>query len=504
MRSGNKDVERWIREGTLIYLPARGVSVESIDGLAVFMDVFSIYNALWLAQALTQHKPGYDVCVMDDVPWRLHLLLFLRALGVPTVITSHTDATHIKSFKVSSVMRTTWYVHMASAHVADVHASVSHVFGRILEERERTPVNAYWPPILWSNEFRADPAIQYVRESNALRIEWVKMIEDRDGFTPRVIFMFAGRWAGEKRILKLMRCVPDGCALVIVGDGTSKDADQVATCTDVPIHIATKKDKQENDLKKNEKNMKNSDQSLLAASKAEVSSSPILGVFAMRKMLNAMELRTAYQACDVFVSASAFETLGNTVVEALCCGTPVAVQPAQGHLEYVVDGENSFFVNYNDSIAAKIKLTDIARNIEKGILPPTLKALGKRFRESNFALEFHNNVLQPAFDAREARDRHHNRCKCCCETLLVRPLAFLIWFVSWFFMRCGSRCIYICSSSPSFVILDELGGSIENVKRKLSLLQRNNESEDDLTTMRGLYRTAHLNVGVDLKKKKLL
>ena len=71
-------------------------------------------------------------------------------------------------------------------------------------------------------------------------------------------------------------------------------------------------------------------------------------------------------------------------------------------------------------------------------------------------------------------------------------------------MRCGSRCIYICSSSPSFVILDDLGGSIENVKRKLSLLQRNNESEDDLTTMRGLYRTAHLNVGVDLKKKKLL
>ena len=35
------------------------------------------------------------------------------------------------------------------------------------------------------------------------------------------------------------------------------------------------------------------------------------------------QLRIAYQACDVFVSASDFETLGNTVVESLCSGTPL-------------------------------------------------------------------------------------------------------------------------------------------------------------------------------------
>ena len=72
-------------------------------------------------------------------------------------------------------------------------------------------------------------------------------------------------------------------------------------------------------------------------------------VFAERDLKGA-----AYAASDLFVSASNFETLGNTVIEAglrvlcvvlahlrvqllgleaLCSGTPCALQPAQGHLE---------------------------------------------------------------------------------------------------------------------------------------------------------------------------
>ena len=52
-------------------------------------------------------------------------------------------------------------------------------------------------------------------------------------------------------------------------------------------------------------------------------------------MLGAESLRTAYAACDLYVSASTCETLGNTVVEAWSCGTPVAVQAFGGHLEFV-------------------------------------------------------------------------------------------------------------------------------------------------------------------------
>jgi glycosyltransferase involved in cell wall biosynthesis len=459
LRSGNKDVERWLHDGTLVFLAARGVSVHSADGHAMFMDLFSAWNTMWLMHALIQHTPSYDICIMDDVPWRIHLLLLMRAFGVPTVVTSHTDVTHIKSYKLSAVMQSTWKVHMASATVADVHASVSRKFGEILVEREGVKVNGFWPPILWSNEFRADPKQFYVKESKLLRKSWSRMIEERDGFTPKVIFMFAGRWADEKRILQLFRCVPDGCGLVIVGDGTSEYSDQVATGTDVILEEIKKVGSRENE----ELDEDLADGLVAEASKVELHT-PIRGVLPLRKMLNAKELRTAYQACDVFVSASAFETLGNTVVEALCCGTPVAVQPAQGHLEYVIDGVNSYFVDFDRPNEAQEKLAVIADGVMKRKLPvkAELECLGKKFRESNFALEFYEDVMKPAFDAREDRDWQHNKCCCFLETILVRPVSLLVWVLLWLIMRLISRCIYCCSKNPSFVILDQLGGSIES------------------------------------------
>ena len=72
------------------------VGFQTKDNLAVFHDLFSSANTLWLFHILAQHKPRYDVCIADDVPWRLALVLMMRAFGVPTVVTSHTDATHLE------------------------------------------------------------------------------------------------------------------------------------------------------------------------------------------------------------------------------------------------------------------------------------------------------------------------------------------------------------------------------------------------------------------------
>ena len=352
LRSGDRDVERWLREGSLVHIPARGVRANTADGIGVFLDLFSWVNSFWLLHCLFQHA-GYDVCIADDVPWRFQLQLLMRCFNVPTIVTSHTDATRLQSSKAAT-FRFVWRVHMWSARLAEVHASVSKVFAKILHERENTPVNAIWPPILWSTEFRAERGA-YANEAAALRGEWVGEVERKDGFTPIAVFMFAGRWANEKRIHLLIDAVPAGCALVIVGDGTSVYADEIA---------ATEKK----------------------------------GVLPRRAMLNAHQLRVAYQACDVFVSASDFETLGNTVVESLCSGTPVAVQPAQGHLEHIVDGENSYFVDFDDAEGARRKLARIVGSGGDGgegmghpqgfpgALPSFLDT-GRRFRESDFAKE---------------------------------------------------------------------------------------------------------------------
>ena len=177
-------------------------------------------------------------------------------------------------------------------------------------------------------------------------------------------------------------------------------------------------------------------------------------------MLNAVQLRTAYQACDVFVSASNFETLGNTIIESICSGTPVAVQPEQGHLEYVVDGENSWFVNYTNSDEAKKKLTYIAGQVP--LLPkclPGLEPLGKRFRDSNFAQEFHDNVIVTATDA--ADRRLSSICRSVLEFSIVRPFCILVWFLIWLIMRVVTRLLYYFSTDVTFQMLPELGGSIE-------------------------------------------
>merc|ERR1712056_147898 len=106
-------------------------------------------------------------------------------------------------------------------------------------------------------------------------------------------------------------------------------------------------------------------------------------------MLNSRELRVAYAASDLFLTASNFETLGFTVIESWCAGTPVAIQPAQGHLEFVKDGVNSWFVNYDNEDEARLALERIvASGLDESSLRkaiPDFFPMGKSFRTSNYA-----------------------------------------------------------------------------------------------------------------------
>lgn len=58
-----------------------------------------------------------------------------------------------------------------------------------------------------------------------------------------------------------------------------------------------------------------------------------------------------YNAADVFASASAFETQGLTLLEAMACGTPSAVAAAGGFLDVVEDGHNGYLFE-PDNVAA--------------------------------------------------------------------------------------------------------------------------------------------------------
>jgi len=77
----------------------------------------------------------------------------------------------------------------------------------------------------------------------------------------------------------------------------------------------------------------------------------------------------------------------------------VAVQPAQGHLEFVEDGNNSYFVDFDDPASAKRRLRNIVAGGARQAVEPALSRLGERFRAQDFPREVHEALMDPALSA---------------------------------------------------------------------------------------------------------
>jgi len=135
-----------------------------------------------------------------------------------------------------------------------------------------------------------------------------------EALTKRPVFLYAGRLSHEKRIKEVVAAKPANSVVAIVGDGPQ------------------------------------------ATELFNLLNKPEDGVFVLVGMQDQAKLRVLYKASDFLVSASKFETLGMTVLESHLCGTPVAVQKAAGFISQVTEGENGFFVDYDDAEVARAQL----------------------------------------------------------------------------------------------------------------------------------------------------
>ena len=118
--------------------------------------------------------------------------------------------------------------------------------------------------------------------------------------TDKNLLLFAGRLIPEKRIHLLVESKPKDCILAIVGAATNDlEREQV-----MKLH------------------------------------NPADGVFIHNGFVCHKRLREFYWAADAHVSASDYETLGNTVHESLLCGTPVIVENAGGYVSQVSSLQN--------------------------------------------------------------------------------------------------------------------------------------------------------------------
>ena len=132
------------------------------------------------------------------------------------------------------------------------------------------------------------------------------------------LLLFAGRLAPEKRLELLVAAKPPGCVLAILGGG--EPAQKAAA---LALH------------------------------------DPARGVIVHADKVLQTELRTLFWAADVHVSASDFETLGNTVHESLLCGTPVVMQDAGGYQSQVAGVHQGHLVDFADPRAVAVAIDQV-------------------------------------------------------------------------------------------------------------------------------------------------
>jgi glycosyltransferase involved in cell wall biosynthesis len=76
-------------------------------------------------------------------------------------------------------------------------------------------------------------------------------------------------------------------------------------------------------------------------------------IYCKPRFLSHVELAEIYASSDLHVSASQFETLGNTVLEAFACGIPVVVPRCQGFCDTVIDDKDGFLFEPGNSSSAQ-------------------------------------------------------------------------------------------------------------------------------------------------------
>ena len=92
-----------------------------------------------------------------------------------------------------------------------------------------------------------------------------------------------------------------------------------------------------------------------------------------------------YRQADLFVTATTWEGMPNTVLEGMACGLPVIATKASGLEELVKDGCNGYLVNINDAAALADRIAMLINN------PHERWRMGKESRkiaEQEFAWEY--------------------------------------------------------------------------------------------------------------------
>lgn len=108
------------------------------------------------------------------------------------------------------------------------------------------------------------------------------------------------------------------------------------------------------------------------------------------------ELKSYYQASDIYVQASRVETMGRTYMEAGACGIPVVASRVGGVPSVVEDGKNGLLINNPESVDELVETIEIV--LQQPKLRSSMGAEGVRLANGKFSwekigLEFENLMV---------------------------------------------------------------------------------------------------------------
>ena len=111
-------------------------------------------------------------------------------------------------------------------------------------------------------------------------------------------------------------------------------------------------------------------------------------------MLTGTELAEAYAQADVFVFPSRTDTFGNTILEALASGVPVAAYPVTGPVDIIEEGSRAGVLR-EDLREACLAALECPRE--------DARALARTFTWEAATRQFLDNVRRAALARRSAR-----------------------------------------------------------------------------------------------------
>ena len=245
--------------------------------------------ALWARFASFQP----DVMVVTDLFNDVNLALLCRAARVPLVYSLHTDGSKLPG----GVPAAASLSQAVTARLSARCATTSESFARVLEERGvvgRAGDLAHYRPVPSEDLARAAAALP----PGAVAAERLRLCCGDPDVAKRPLLGYVGRWSAEKRLKLLVRAAAArGAAfsLVIVGDAADENIARDVEAWHDPPRVLVRR--------------------------------------GMRR--RGPDLAATYRAIDFLVSASDFETFGNTCAEAAACGTPALVQHGPGFVDQI-------------------------------------------------------------------------------------------------------------------------------------------------------------------------